>query len=343
MPLSTNSPSPDASRLISWVTRIATVLRRFPWVVPALSFAAGWGGFLMVRRGASFAQIIASIALIGWVWLLIEPFVRRFLERRQEGVGNFVANFLTQSIEQEMLFFCLPLIIGATQKDVGQIAFTALAAIAALLSTLDYVYERYIATRAATRLLFHAYCSLIAAIVVLPMVMRMPFERAFPLAIFGVSAWLLLTLPMSLKSLSSARHKSIWILASLAAPLLLWILRSHVPAAGLVVTQGIITQTIDELTPGPAVTRLTSAQLSQGVVAFVAIRAPRGVAQTVMFEWQHGTESERIVAEIHGGNESGWRTFARKQSFPENSRGKWTVDILSPQRQLLKRLSFEVE
>lgn len=297
----------------------------------------------MVQRGASFARTIALIALIGWVWLLIEPFVRRYLERRKEGVGKFIANFLTQSMQQEMLFFCLPLVIGATQKDVGQIAFTVLAAIAALLSTLDHIYERYIATRAATRLMFHAYCSLIAAIVVLPMVVRLPFERTFPIAIIGVSAWLLLTLPMSLMSLPNARHKSSWMLTSLSAPLLLWILRSHVPAAGLVVTQAIITQTLTELTPGAAIARLTSAQLGQGVVAFVAIRAPMGVAQNVIFEWQHGTESERIVAEIHGGNESGYRTFARKQSFPENSRGKWTVDILSPQRQLLKKLSFEVE
>ena len=80
----------------------------------------------MVKRGQDFARYIALIALIGWLWLLVEPFVRRYLERRKEGVGNFVANFLTQSLQQEMLFFCLPLIIGATQIDVGQIVFAVL-------------------------------------------------------------------------------------------------------------------------------------------------------------------------------------------------------------------------
>jgi hypothetical protein len=265
------------------------------------------------------------------------------LERRKAGVGKFVANFFSQSIQQEMLFFCLPLIIGATQNDIGQIVFTALVMGIALLSTLDPLYERYVASRAATRLMFHAYCSLIAAIVVLPMVVHLPLERALPLAIIGVNVWLLLTLPMSLKSLTGVRQKTVWVASVLLAPLLLWVSREHVPAAGVVVTEGLVTQEINELTPGAAVTKLTGADLSRGVVAFVAIRAPMGVAQSVIFEWRFGDESERIVAEIHGGNKSGWRTFARKQAFPQDSRGKWTVDILTPQGQLLKRLRFSVE
>lgn len=67
-----------------------------------------------------------------------------------------------------------------------------------------------------------------------------------------------------------------------------------------------------------------------------------GVAQSIIFEWRYGTESERIVAEIQGGNEGGWRTYSRKRAFPKDSRGKWTVDILTPQGQLLKRLRFVV-
>jgi hypothetical protein len=343
MSSSPDSPLPDSPPRGSRYARIESLLHRFPWVVPVGSFIAGWIGFVMVKRGESFAQIIALMAIGGWLWLLIEPLVRRYLERRKAGVGKFLANFLSQSLQQEMLFFALPLMIGATQIDVGQIAFTALAAAAALLTTLDPVYEHYIASRAATRLLFHAYCSLIAAVVVLPMVVHLPLERALPASLIGVSVWLLLTLPMSLRSLRSPRKKALWLAVSLCAPLLLWMLRAHVPAAGLAVTEGLVTQSLDELTPGAPVTTLNNADLNRGVIAFVAIRAPMGIAQSIIFEWHHGTESERIVAEIHGGNRSGWRTFSRKQAFPQDSRGQWTVDILTPQRQLLKRLQFEVD
>jgi hypothetical protein len=324
------------------LSRIVAAVHRVPWLIPLISFASGWIGFVLIKRGESLAGAIAWIAFVGWLWLLIEPSVRRYLEQRRAGVGKFVANFFSQSLQQEMLFFSLPLMVGATQRDAGQISFTALAAIAALLTTLDPIYERYIASRAASRLLFHAYCSLIAAVVVLPMVVHIPLERALPLSLVTVGAWLVLTLPMSLRSLKNPRHKAIWIATSLLGPLLLWGLRSHIPAAGMAVTRALVAQSISNLTPGVAVQTLTSVELSQGVVAFVAIRAPRGVAQSVIFEWRHGDEAERIVAEIHGGNEIGWRTYSRKQLFPKDSRGVWIVDVLTPQQQLIKRLRFEV-
>jgi hypothetical protein len=324
------------------MTRIALALERVPWLIPTISFVTGVIGFVMVKRGAELARVIAVIALVGWVWLLIEPLVRRFLERRRSGIGKFVSNFLTQSLQQEVLFFSLPFLFGSLQRDIGQIAFITIASCAALLTALDPIYERWIAARAATRLLFHAYCSLIAAVVVVPMVVHLSLEQALPLSLGAVGVWLLLTSPMSLRSLRSTRHKIIWLACSMLAPLLVWLLRAHVPPAGLAVTQAVITQSITDRTPGPAVRSLTTAELSSGVVAFAAIRAPSGVAQSINFEWRHAGEIERITAEIHGGNDSGWRTYSRKESFPANAQGRWIVDVRTPQGQLLKRLQFFV-
>lgn len=323
-------------------TRIAHALERVPWLIPTISFISGVVGFAMVKRGAELARVIAVIALAGWLWLLIEPLVRRYLESRRSGIGKFVSNFLTQSLQQEVLFFSLPFLFGSIQRDVGQVVFIAVAACAALLTALDPLYERWIAARAATRLLFHAYCSLIAAVVVVPMVLPLPLEQALPLSLGAVTVWLLLTAPMSLRSLRSTRHKVIWVACSMLAPSLVWLLRAHVPPAGLAVTQAIITQSITDRTPGPAVRSLTTAQLGAGVVAFAAIRAPSGVAQSIVFEWRHGREIERITAEIHGGNDSGWRTYSRKETFPADAHGPWIVDVRTPQGQLLKRMQFVV-
>jgi hypothetical protein len=191
-------------------------------------------------------------------------------------------------------------------------------------------------------LAFHAYCSVIAAVVVLPMVVGLPLEQALPLSLLGVAIWLLLTAPMSLRSLRSKHLKALWLVSSAAVPLLFWILRSQVPAAGLVVTSAVVSHVINELQPGPVISRLTQAELQQGMVAFAAIRAPSGMSQGVVFEWRHGAESERIPAQIYGGRAAGWRTYSRKQVFPKDARGRWTIDVLTPQRQLLKRLSFVV-
>jgi hypothetical protein len=281
--------------------------------------------------------------LLGWFWLLLEPWVRRRLERRRQRVGNFVVNFISQSLQQELLFFSLPLLIGATQLDVGQIAFTSLVTLAALLTTVDPVYERVIATRAARRMTFHAFCSWIAALVVLPMVLLVPVERALPISLLAVGAWLLLTLPWSLYSLPRWRSRVGWFAGMVAVPLAFWELRAQVPAAGLAVTDARVTQTIDGLTPGSAVRRIRQEDLGQGVIAFAAIRAPAGLSQQVVFEWRHNGERERIPVEIQGGRADGFRAYSRKQVFPTDSAGLWTVDVLTPQAQLLERLRFVVD
>ena len=342
-----NPPSQTARRwsetLSSLLRRVVAFEHRWPWVLPAVSFAGGWVGFLLVRRGEDLARIVALLALCGWFWLLLEPWVRRRLERRRRRAGNFVVNFITQSLQQELLFFSLPLLIGATRLDAGQVAFTGLVAAAALLSTVDPLYERLVATRAARRMTFHAFCSWIAALVVLPMVLLVPVERALPISLFAVGAWLLLTLPLSLYSLPRWRNRVAWLAGMLIVPFLFWELRGQIPAAGLAVTDARMTQTIDGLVPGAPVARIRLEDLAQGIIAFAAIRAPTGLSQQVVFEWRHNDDRERIEVEIHGGRADGFRAYSRKHVFPTDPRGLWTVDVLTPQAQLLERLRFVVE
>src|SRR5688572_19054620 len=122
--------------MMSLLRRLAVIANRRPWLLPVASFASGWVGFLLVRRGEELARIVALLALCGWFWLLVEPWVRRRLERRRRRAGNFAVNFISQSLQQELLFFSLPLLIGATKLDAGQVTFTGLVALAALLSTV---------------------------------------------------------------------------------------------------------------------------------------------------------------------------------------------------------------
>lgn len=329
--------------MIAVLDRISTFASRVPWVLPLASFAAGWAGFVMVRRGEDLAQLMALLALVGWPWLLVEPWVRRALEKRRPHFGKLAANFVSQSLQQELLFFSLPLLIGATQRDAGQIAFTGLAAAAAIVSTIDPLYVRWVAKRAPRRLLFHAYCSWMAALVVLPMVLRLPVERALPVSLIAVTVWLVLSLPLSLRALRGGRAKAAWVAGVILVPLAFWAMRAQVPAAGLAVTEARITQSIEALSPGPPVRTLDRNDLERGVIAFAAIRAPSGLAQEVVFEWRHRGQRERIVSRINGGRAGGFRTYSRKQAFPADPTGAWTVDVLTPQGQLLERMRFVVE
>jgi hypothetical protein len=325
--------------------RVLRLLDRYPWLLPLGSFVAGAGSYFMVRRGEGLARMIAVVALLGWPWLLVQGWLHRWLLRRFNSRWTpYALQMITQSLQQEVLFFSLPFVIGATQPDWGQWLFTSLAVLAALISTLDPIYEKRIAQRPTLGLLFHAYVSFVCALVVIPIALKVQLENALPLALAITGVWLLLGLPRVWADLVTPRARLIGLAALAVAPVLLWLLRSHVPPAGLSVTEARIAQQIQGLDPGPAVNQFSVTALrASGAVAFVAIRAPMGLEQSVVFQWvQNGKKLDRIPAEIHGGGKTGWRTWSRKRNFPEDPRGDWRVDLETPDGQLIERLEFRV-
>lgn len=320
-------------------------LQRHKWLLPALSFSAGWLGFLFIERSEAMARATAVFALLGWPWLLAENTLSNWLVRVSNGrLSPKLLGFVTQGLQQEILFFALPFLIAATERDPGQIAFTSLVGALAVVSTIDPIYYDRIAAKPGVAIAFHGFCTFVASLVVLPMAAALPLERALPLAIIITGAWLLLCVPRMLAGLRDYRLRAISMTALAVALFAVWQLRAQIPPAGLSLRQSRITQSIDNLEPGPGLKRIDAdALLTDGVVAFVRVRAPLGLSQEVFFEWWHESERlDRIQETIHGGSALGYRTYSRKVNIPADPRGRWRVDVLTPQGQLICRLRFTV-
>ena len=344
------SEGAEARARWSWVrrlvTRVLVLLERYPWLLPLGSFLAGVLSFVLVRRGEGMARYIAFTALLGWPWMLAQGWLRPWLLRRFPSKWTpYGLQMITQSLQQEVLFFSLPFIVGATQPDWGQWLFTGIAGLAAFVSVVDPIYEKRIASRPARALLFQAYCSFVCTLVVLPIALKVQLENALPLALGITGIWMLLGLRGAWRDLMTPRARRFGFAAFVLTPLLLWLLREHVPPAGLSITEARVTQSIEDRTPGARLKAISAEALkARGAIAFVAIRAPMGLEQTVYFQWsQNGQKLDRIAAEIHGGGKAGWRTYSRKRNFPLDPRGNWRVDLLTPDGQLIERLSFRVQ
>lgn len=333
------------SGIVRALDRASAYLDRYPWLLPSASFAIGWLGFFLFHRRENLARVIAAIALIGWVWLLAENLLGRWLVTRSRGRLSIGAvRFVTQQIQQEILFFALPFLFAATLGEPGQMLFMGGAIAVAVLITVDPIYLHRIAPHAGLSSALNAYCTLIAALVVLPVAVHLPLDQALPLALAVTLFSLLASLPRMLRSTDRI---SLRVLGMLAIPCVMfaaWGLRSWIPPAGLWVRDARITDRVDAREPGASIRVLEAADLhANGVVAFVAVHAPTGLSQAVVFEWRHhGVLIDPIPAEISGGREEGFRTYSRKQNFPEEARGMWRVDLLTPQRQLIARMRFEV-
>jgi hypothetical protein len=227
----------------------------------------------------------------------------------------------------------------------GQMMFVAGAALVAILVSIDPVYLRRIAPHAGLSSALHAYCTFIASLVVLPVALHMPLDQALPLSMAITAGSLMLSLPRMLMAASTVKLRLIGSAALVAIFPLMWAARAAIPPAGLWVREARVAQGIVDLEPGPAVENFGPGELTNtGAVAFVAVRAPTGLSQAVVFDWHlEGALIDRIPAEISGGREAGFRTYSRKQNFPAESRGHWRVDLRTPQGQLIARMRFTAQ
>lgn len=327
-------------------------LERWQWLLPVLSFVVGWVGYLAIERGPTLARAVALTALLSWPWLLLEPLAGRWLHRISSGrLSEDVACFVTQSLQQELLFFSMPFVIGALQVDIAHGLFMLVLAAAALLSTLDPIYQKRVASSPIAAMAFQVYCTWVAALVLLPIALHLPLESSAPLAaIVGLLA-LLAGLPRllgSLKGVGQCLRAAVPIIAALL--LVTWFAWA-LPPAGLRLTEARITTRIDGLTPGAAIKVIDEVALHRdGLIAFTAVHAPAGLKQGLSFDWYHGRKLvDRIPAEIEGPSATaehegarGWRTWTRKQNFDGEAKGDWHVDIRTAGGQLIGRLRFRV-
>lgn len=317
---------------------------KFPWLLPAIGFIGGCSSLFLVQRGSELAKITAGMVIIGWVWVLTLPVISRIVRRfTNKRLSNLMSTFVSQSIQQEILFFSLPfLLISTSSQDAGQLLFSALVIFAAFVSCVDPIYERYIATNRFTRIGFHCACSFIAGLVVLPIVVQIPMEKSFYVSMVFIFAWLFIAVPALYIANLSTKEKSIKVFLVLCVPVVLVFSRSHIPPAGIYVSKARITSSVDNHEPAAILTALHIGDLERGLYAYSVISSPRGVEQRIIFNWKHEGYSEQIISEITGGRSEGYRTFSYKENFIDNAEGKWTVDITTAQGQLLERLTFYV-
>jgi hypothetical protein len=140
-----------------------------------------------------------------------------------------------------------------------------------------------------------------------------------------------------------------WLLlcaAALGLGLLSWLARAWVPPATLWLGQGVVSASIDEQRrePGKPLQTIDEAALRRdGLCAFTAIHAPRGLREQVYHRWLHqGREIARIPLTISGGREQGYRAWSCKQVFPPDAAGRWSVEAVTDAGQLIGVIRFRV-
>ena len=309
-------------------------------------FASGLASFLLVERQAELASVLALVMLVSWLWLTLENLLRESIARWFGlQLPPPLLRYATQLIHQESLFFVLPFFFITTSWNSGQALFSGLLAAAALVSIIDPLYYRWLAPRRWLFLAFHTLTLFAVLLTALPIILKLTTPQSYQLAL-GIAV--LLSFPSLFGSINVARWWRGLLLLGLTLALGAggWLARFWVPPATLWLTEVALSTEFDgyRRSPGQRVKQLSLEELrQQGLYAYAAISAPRGLDERIYHVWRHeGKEIERIALSIHGGRKQGYRAWTRKQNFPSDAVGRWQVQVITEAGQLIGVLRFRV-
>lgn len=332
-------------RLQRLTERVVQRLRPYAWLWPPLAFLIGALSFFLVDRQQSLGALLALGLLVAWILLLSESMIGRLLARRgYSTLPRGVTTFIAQMIHQETLFFTLPFLLATTVWASGQALFTLAMIACGVLSILDPLYFRLAERHRWLYFGFHALCVFLVILVTLPIMLQLTTGETLLLAVL---ATMVFSLP-SLIHLLRPKGLVSW-LAMFGLAMMLggaaWAGRAWIPPATLWITGSALSPGFDaeHRQPRGSLTLTQSALQAQGLYAYTAIRAPRGLREKVYHVWRHeGEVIDRIPLIIHGGRDKGYRAWTHKQHFPEDSAGDWRIDVMTATGQRLGVMHFHV-
>ncbi len=327
------------------IPKLIALLKRYPGLVALFGFCSGVASFLLVDRQAHLAKVLGVVLLVSWLWLIMENLMReRIAQRFGFELPLPLLRYATQMIHQESLFFVLPFFFITTTWNSGQLLFSGLLAAAALASITDPIYYRWLAPRRWLLLTLHCLALFAVMLTALPIIFHLTTPQSYRIALLITT---LLALPSLPGLIGAAGWRRVLLLAAL--PIVMagagWIARVWVPPATLWLSEVAISDRFDgsQRTPGESLQQLTSDQLRDGLYAYTAINAPRGLNERIYHVWQHnGREVDRIALNINGGRKEGYRAWTHKLNFPTHPEGHWQVRVVTEAGQMIGVLRFDV-
>lgn len=320
---------------------------RWRHLVGLLSFLAGLASFLIFERQEKAAQALVILLPLSWLAVGLEPWLLKFSRHGRLGsMSPLLLAWLIQGLHQESFFFTLPFFLASTTWLSAQFFFMVLLGVAALATVIDPFYFGQVVQRRWLLWAFHAAAGFITVLAAAPMLWHLTTAQSLMLAAVCLGALSIPAWAAAMVSLGRLR----WPLALALGVLLaggVLALRNAIPPATLRVSQSQVSFQIDVSTrmPGSALKVIEMEALHrEGLYAWTAIRAPRGLRERIEHHWLHnGHVVDRIPLEIAGGREQGYRAWTHKKVFPLDARGDWEVRVISEGGQLIGITRFAVQ
>jgi len=323
-------------RWVRWATR---------WGLSLLSLLSGIATLVIFRRGTEHFPWILGNLLLLWVGGVVFAQLRQALKARNRPIMRVAVDFTLQSLHHELLLFLLPIYYASTTLSSRNLWFFALHLTATLFTGIDPWYRAMVLRQSpwVGHLLFGF--GLFASLNVgLPLIRVRSGWALLLSAILSVLA----VIPAFRRGFHLSWRNAILVatLLGFLAATIIWSVRSWIPPAPLYLSGATFARSVEGLQPVEPVHMVSVAGLQAwgGLACFTAISAPAGLREQIYHVWwKDGTPVTRIaLSPIRGGRPGGYRTFSKRSDLGADLAGRWRVDVLTAEGQLIGRVRLAV-
>jgi Family of unknown function (DUF5924)/Protein of unknown function (DUF2914) len=317
------------------------------WGVSCASLTGGVLTLFVFRRGLPNVAYLVGYLLLLWLVFAVLVELRQPLAESGRRTGRLVvtaADYTIQTLYHGLLLFVLPAYWASATLTSLNVVFLVLLVVLALLATFDPWYRAIVHPRPWLGYVFFVVSIFAALNVALPLVGLPPFGALMASAFVASLA----ITPVVRRAGGRTWRAALRVTVALGvvAAALAAVGRAWIPPAPLFMARSAILWDVLDLDNVEALpTTISAAEVKErGLVAYTAIYAPAGLRQSVSHVWRHrGRVIETVaLAPVLGGRREGYRTYSRKTSFPEESEGRWSVDVVTASGQLIGRLRFRI-
>jgi hypothetical protein len=313
------------------------------WLHSLLALAFGIGVMWLGSRNFAYLRIALLHVAFIWITSMALPYIVRSgsLSRTWRLRAQLVINYFNKNFYQQLLFFMLPIYWLSTTPGSANVVFVVLLATAALLSTMDIVYDRHVAMRRVLTALFFAFAVFAGATAALPILWKIDTASALWLSAV-IAAGGATTLLVSERRIDWQRTWFAGGLIVLGLFLAVEYGRALIPPAPLRLQRAAFgTQVLDnEVT---RVSRTTPLDVRSQLYVLTVIYAPQRLHERVRHVWyQDGRAIKRSrFYEIEpSGDARGYRLWSGLTLTRDTAGRPLHVDLETEGGQLIGRASL---
>jgi len=314
------------------------------WGVSIGSLTMGLATLFVFRGGLPHLGWIVGYLLLLWLIVAVLAQARAPLETRGQSFMVSAAEYTIQTLYHNLLLFVLPAYWASATLTSPNALFLAGIAAGAFVTAVDPLYGALARGHGWIQHAFLGFSMFAALNVALPLIGLPPYGALIASAFAASLAVTPVVRRASGRSWAAALR--ITLALGVVAATLAALGRGWIPPAPLFIARAAIVWDVPNLESIEALASPVSAAevKERGLVAYTAIYAPAGLRQSVGHVWRHRGRVIEVVslAPVLGGRREGYRTYSRKTSFPEDSEGRWSVDVVTASGQLIGRLRFRI-